>query len=237
MATTNASRKPITLVSIIVAALAAFGLALSPQVTDLLDSVLGEDATAAEVHSPISVDYDQARSLVSTLQVNDTPHADGYDQDAFTYWSDTDGNGCDARNDILARDLTEVVTREDDCTVQTGTLADPFTGNTIDFERGPSTSGAVQIDHVVSRSDAWKHGAWAWSDDQREIFANDPANLLAVDGPSNGSKSDKSADQWLPTNPNAACLVAGIQVTVKDTYDLSVTSAEQKALAQALADC
>jgi hypothetical protein len=45
------------------------------------------------------------------------------------------------------------------CTVLTGTLLDPYTGSTIAFHRGASTSNSVQIDHVVALSDAWQTGA------------------------------------------------------------------------------
>ena len=83
---------------------------------------------------------------------------------------------------------TSVTTDPDDsCIVLSGTLDDPYTGEVITFERGEHSS-AVQIDHVVALSDAWQKGAQQWSAETREQFANDPANLLAVDGPANQQK-------------------------------------------------
>ena len=72
-----------------------------------------------------------------------------------------DRNGCDTRNDILARDLEGETFKPGtrDCVVLTGTLDDPYTATTIAFERGNATSSAVQIDHVVALSDAWQKGA------------------------------------------------------------------------------
>ncbi len=56
------------------------------------------------------------------------------------------------RNDILRRDLTDLTFKDGSksCSVQTGTLRDPYTNKTIAFTRGQDTSSAVQIDHVIS---------------------------------------------------------------------------------------
>ena len=115
-------------------------------------------------------------------------------------WEDVDGDGCDTRNEILARDLTDVdYSRAEgvqdrgqgvgqgasscpDATVWFGTLRDPYTGSTIAFQRGKGTSEAVQIDHVIPLNYLYAHGAWAWDDRTRLLVANDPLNLLAVDG-------------------------------------------------------
>lgn len=163
-----------------------------------------------------------------------------YDRDQFgARWADVDRNGCDTRNDILARDLTEVRWREGthQCVVERGTLADPYTGQQIRFQRGEKTSPAVQIDHVVALANAWESGADRWSDEQREQFANDPLNLLAVDGPANQQKGAASADRWLPPNPFFHCEYAARQVAVKQKWDLAVTEAERSALARILVSC
>ena len=127
----------------------------------------------------------------------------GYDRDQYgPAWKDVDRNGCDTRNDILRRDLTAIVLKPStqDCVVATGTLQDPYSGRAIDFVRGQETSSAVQIDHVVALSDSWQKGAQAWDATRREAFANDPLNLLAVDGPLNMQKGDGDAATWLPPN-------------------------------------
>lgn len=122
-------------------------------------------------------------------------------------WKDPDRNGCDARNDVLARDLTAVTFKPGthDCVVLTGTLADPYTGQTLAFVRGHITSMTVQIDHIVPLGWAWQHGAATWTADQRLVFANDPSNLLAVSGPANESKSDKGPGEWMPANTAYRC--------------------------------
>lgn len=160
-----------------------------------------------------------------------------YDREAlFGGWIDADGDCEDTRNEVLARDLTGV-TSDNGCTVETGTLADPYTGTTIDFVRGVTTSGAVQVDHVVSVGNAWVTGARRLSQAERVAFYNDPLNLLAVDGPSNGAKSDEDASGWLPPDEAFACDMVAVQIAVKTKYALWVTAPEKNAMAEVLSTC
>ena len=151
---------------------------------------------------------------------------------------DVDRNGCDTRNDMLKRDLTAITyTNSVPCKVQSGTLADPYTGTTISFLRGSATSSAVQIDHVVALSDAWQKGAQQLTTEQRTAFANDPLNLQSTDGPTNMKKGDGDAATWLPPNKGFRCEYVARQISVKATYSLWVTQAEHDAMARILADC
>lgn len=144
--------------------------------------------------------------------------------------------GCDTRNDILKRDLTNIVTNEK-CQVVSGTLNDPYTGSVIAFERGEASSSDVQIDHVVALSDAWQKGAQQLSPAQRETLANDPLELLAVDGVANQQKSDGDAATWLPSNKSFRCQYVARQVAVKKKYALWVTAAEKDAITGVLSTC
>ena len=169
----------------------------------------------------------------------------GYSRGLFGQaWTDdvsVDGghNGCDTRNDVLKRDLTDMTfkPRTRDCVVLTGTLKDAYTGKTIAFQRGSSTSSAVQIDHVVALSDAWQKGAQQLSTAERTDFANDPRNLQAVDGPTNQRKSDGDAATWLPPNRSYRCTYVSRQIEVKSAYRLWVTAAEKTAMQRILGTC
>lgn len=141
------------------------------------------------------------------------------------------------RNDILARDLTNVVYQKgSDCVVASGTLNDPYSGKVISFVRGPNSS-AVQIDHRVALSNAWQTGAAYWTADKRLQFANDPINLVAADGPLNMAKGDGDAATWLPPNKAYRCTYVTDQIAVKAKYALWVTQAEKDAMAGILATC
>lgn len=155
----------------------------------------------------------------------------GYDRDLFPHWSDGDGNGCDARNDILQRDLTNITLRPGDtCIVERGTLSDPYTGEVVPFTRGVETSGAVQIDHIVPLAVAWTGGADAWNPTEREAFANDPLNLQAVDGRANSAKGKRLPSEWMPANTAVHCIYLAQMTIVLKTYDLAVTPIDQDAI-------
>lgn len=175
-----------------------------------------------------------AISVLKTIQVKGRAPKTGYHRALFG-----DGWGkigsCDARNYILIRDLkNETFRQSPNCTVATGQLLDPYTNRTINFVRGVSTSSQVQIDHVVSLSDAWQKGAQKLNFATRTAFANDPLNLLAVDGPTNASKSDSDAASWLPPNRNYWCPFVARQVAVKAKYKLWMTSAEKNRISEIL---
>ncbi|MFD6176307.1 MULTISPECIES: GmrSD restriction endonuclease domain-containing protein [unclassified Isoptericola] len=181
-----------------------------------------------------------ALAALDTLPVKGRAPKTGYTRDQFgPAWADVDHNGCDTRNDILARDLRRTVTDPGthDCIVLSGVLADPYTGRTIDFRRGQTTSTAVQIDHVVALSDAWQKGAQQLDGEVRRRLANDPLNLLAADGPTNAGKGDGDAATWLPPSKAFRCQYVARQVAVKQAYALWVTQAEHDAIESVLARC
>ncbi|THG30782.1 GmrSD restriction endonuclease domain-containing protein [Naasia lichenicola] len=179
-----------------------------------------------------------AIDLLGTIAIKGRAPKTGYARTAQfgTAWLDVDRNGCDTRNDILARDLADEVL-EGPCKVMSGTLLDPYTAKTISFLRGNTTSTLVQIDHVVPLMDAWQKGAQQLTYEQRVTFANDPLNLLAVDGPSNSSKGAGDAATWLPKNTSFRCAYVARQVAVKATYGLWMTQAEHDAIAKILGSC
>jgi hypothetical protein len=176
--------------------------------------------------------------VLATLPVKGRAPKTGYSRDQFgPAWADVDRNGCDTRNDVLNRDLTSRSWRPGthDCVVVLGVLADPYTARTIEFAKARASE--VQIDHVVALGDAWQTGAQSLPVDVRRQLANDPLNLLAVDGSANGSKSDSDAASWLPPNKAYRCSYVARQVAVKARYRLWVTRAERDAIASVLASC
>ncbi len=191
---------------------------------------------ASPVAPPPSTSGDAAAAL-ETLPVKGRAPKTGYARSQFgDGWTDTDGNGCDTRNDILRRDLVDQRTSSR-CVVSAGVLNDPYSGAVVQFLRGKTTSDDVQIDHVVSLADAWQKGAQQASRPSREAFANDPLNLLAVRGDLNLQKGDGDAATWLPPLRVYRCAFVARQVAVKAKYSLWVTSAEHDAIAGILTNC
>lgn len=176
-----------------------------------------------------------AADALSQLAVKGRAPKTGYSRTQFGNGWRTSGL-CDTRNIILHRDMPGA-TVDDQCHVTKGTLNDPYTGTTITFTRGDTTSAAVQIDHVVALGDAWQKGAQQLSASNRENLANDPLELLAVDGPANQQKSDADAATWLPSNKAFRCQYVARQIAVKAKYKLWVTTAEKDAMTTVLATC
>lgn len=217
------------------------------QITGLLVIVLSAVAVwAAQLSqptlTPLSPELQQhyfgsstAMEELGKLAVKGRAPKTGYSRKQFgDGWGEIDG--CSVREVILARDLTDEKTDEK-CRIQSGVLADPYTGKTIHFQRGAKTSQLVQIDHVVALSDAWQKGAQQLTAEQRVQLANDPLNLLAVDGPANQAKSDADAATWLPPHKPFHCQYVARQVAVKRKYQLWVTEAEKEAMTRILLSC
>ena len=227
-ATANKSsqtRKTVQLVLVAVAALVLIG--------NFVVKSLGDDVAPAEGAQG------SALATLDSLTVQDAATRDGYDResDFGSAWKDVDQNGCDTRNDMLQRDLENFeFSPGETCEVASGTLDDPYTGQTIAFKRGKN-SGDVQIDHVVALMNAWTTGAADWDKDKRVQIANDPLNLIASDGPANMGKGAKDASEWLPENQAYRCEYVARQIAVKAKYELWVTPAEHDAMEDVLTSC
>lgn len=124
---------------------------------------------------------------------------------------------------------------ENTCTISSGLLHDPYTGTDIFYSK--EAASKVQIDHVVALSDAWQKGAQNLSSTQRVQLANDPLELLAVDGAANQQKSDGDAATWLPKNKAFRCEYVARQIAVKTKYLLWVTQSEKDAIVSVLQSC
>ena len=196
------------------------------------------EPTATEAAPDIPARPGSAMKALNRLKVREMTSGAGYNRNRKfgEAWIDVDGNGCDTRNDILARDFARV-TRTDGCIVYAGVIRDKYTGKRIRFTRGQGTSLAVQVDHVVALHNAWMTGAHKLSYEMRVALANDPLNLQAVDGPTNGRKSDSDASWWLPPRLGYQCKYVARQISVKRAYRLWVTPDEKIAMQAVLTTC
>jgi hypothetical protein len=177
-----------------------------------------------------------ALAALNNLEVKGRAAKTGYARSQFPHWSDPDRNGCDARNDTLKRDLTNITYKVGtrDCKVIAGQLLDPFSGKVITFS---TTKVVIDIDHVVALSNAWQTGAAYFDKNKRSQIANDPLNLLAVDSKLNRQKGDGDAATWLPPSKAFRCEYVARQVAVKAKYGLWVTQPEKVAIDKILSTC
>ncbi len=209
------------------------GRAVSP-----LDDPDGTKPGLAAITS--DADKARARALIQRVATKGRGPKTGYSRAQFGYaWMDSAPgvpyahNGCDTRNDVLKRDGTDLRFRDgSDCVLMSLTLDDPYTGKIIHWTKAKATT--IQIDHVMPLSYDWQMGAAQWTKDKREDIANDPLNLLPVDGPSNEAKSDSGAASWLPPSRVIRCSYSVRIAQVSLKYQLPVTSADKQAM---LAQC
>ncbi|WP_067566684.1 HNH endonuclease family protein [Nocardia acidivorans] len=186
-------------------------------------------------------DAQRARGDLDRLTIAWNRNWESYDRTAFgPGWSGRGGepvlaDGCTAREDVLKRDLTEVrLADSNSCTVRSGVLMDPYTGQRLPYDRFAASE--IEIDHVVALGDAWRSGASEWTSEQRERFANDVGNLLAVQKQANQDKGSKTPDQWRPRTAYW-CDYARRWVAIKSRWALTVQATEKSALADMLGSC
>ncbi|UEJ81817.1 DUF1524 domain-containing protein [Brachybacterium halotolerans subsp. kimchii] len=213
----------------------------TPSASTTPDASTAANTTTAQSTSPsasATPDASTALGMLETLEVKGRAPKTGYDRDLFGWRDDVDHNGCDTRNDVLRRDLSDVVLKHgtDGCVVLSGTLSpSPYSGDDVAFDQQDDNS--LDIDHLVALSDAWQTGASGWDEETRHAFANDPLNLVAVESGLNRKKGDGDAATWLPPRKAYRCEYVARQIAVKAEYDLWVKPAEKDAMRAVLEGC
>ncbi|KAG8929022.1 hypothetical protein FRC02_006115 [Tulasnella sp. 418] len=107
-----------------------------------------------------------------------------------------------------------------------GSWTSPWDGQT--FKKAHSC--IMEIDHILSLKEAWTCGACNWSQDEREDFAIDIANLVPVYMKANRGKSAAGFPTWEPWVDRERCNFAKKWLAIKHKWELSVTQAEFNAL-------
>jgi hypothetical protein len=163
----------------------------------------------------------------------DGPQSPTYTRDQFgSGWTDPDHNGCDARQDAVARATTNRV-YDGKCRIVVADVFDRYTGRTY---RQAKTS-TFDIDHIVAEHDAWLSGAYTWTRARRIAFANDPADLVLTTASANRSKGDQDPSQWAPASHDGACFYARTYRAIKLRWRLHTTAAQRAAIRHTLATC
>lgn len=166
--------------------------------------------------------------LLAELTVAVAHSTDDYDRDDWRHWVDDDGDCQDTRVEVLIEESTiEPTLTADGCRVTAGRWLDPFTGTVV------TDPSRLDIDHLVPLANAHVSGAWEWTDERRESFANDlvhPDALIAVTASANRSKGARGPEAWLPPSASFWCTYGTSWAEVKIRWGLRVTAAEHDAL-------
>ena len=205
------------------------------------------DAKRISIYTPISTHFlaDVFGYFTATTQ-GANPALDGliiapkntsaaYDRNTWQHWIDADNDCQDTRTEVLIAEATGPITLSPNgCTVTAGTWIDPYTGTTW------TQPSDLDVDHVVPLKNAHDSGGWTWGTDQKRLYANDltyELHLIAVEDNLNQSKGDKGPEAWQPPLASYRCAYATEWVTIKRTWQLTVTQAEYDALAQMISTC
>ena len=174
-----------------------------------------------------------ATTLLSSIRIG-PEYTAGYDRELFPHWKDLDGDGCDARENVLIRDSLVKATVGSGCKVIAGKWVSPYDGATW------TNPTDIDIDHVVALNEAWQSGAYAWTTQQRTLYANDLTDsrtLMAVTDSVNQAKSDKDPSEWLPPLASYRCTYLSNWVAVKVRWSLRMDQVEYDAVKAGLAGC
>lgn len=164
-----------------------------------------------------------AMALLQNIRVENERGA-GYVRALFEHWRDIDGDGCDAREQVLKRDSVTLPQVDPyKCKVIAGDWVSPYDGARW------SDPTDIDIDHVVALKEAWDSGAWAWSAATRNAYANDTTDrrtLLAVTDRVNQQKSDRDPSNWVPPLKSYVCTYLGNWISIKARWNLSMDQSE-----------
>lgn len=159
--------------------------------------------------------------------------AQDYDRDEWGGWQDYDRDCLNTRHELLqAQSLVEVTyTSDSGCYVATGAWQGPFTGQVY------TQASQVEVDHVIALRYAHEHGGAGWSALLKKVFANDPENLLIVDGGENSSKGWQGPSGYMPPNEGYHCEYARRWLHLVRKYELDIPSADRLAITGVMNGC
>ncbi len=216
-------------------AVGAVGLVAASGVAGYALKTVTIPTTAAEPTYEITYyQLRKAKQFLSELPVRaDAEITPEYDVNGFVSddWKDTNDSGCPTRYDVLVGSMKSATGNTKKCEIYSGRLFDYYTGKIVTYKSG------IDIDHVVSKKNAWDSGGYAWDEKMWEDYANDEKRvLLATSASANRSKGDRDAADWLPENEDFWCRYVVKQIEIKHYYDLSVRQPEKERMEEVLAN-
>ena len=161
-----------------------------------------------------------------------------YDRDEWGRWSDADGDCQDTRQEVL---IAESLVLGDLSGATGNAESHPASGLERSLERrstSPGTSGHRPPRAAGKRAQVRR--ARAWPAERKRAYYNsldDADHLIAVTASANRSKGARGPEEWRPADESYWCEYAQDWVRIKQTWSLTVTSAEAQALEEMLGRC
>ena len=172
----------------------------------------------------------QPLDTLNALAVDDNQSSSGYDRDSFGFrTTDVDGNGCDVRDDVLARDLTDITYKyAGSCVVESGTLGRSIHRPDHPFRTWPRhqrQSADRPCGGPLGSALAIRCATGPLPNAMNSAMTLQPAGRRRPGQSGEGVRLP--AAYWLPTNADYRCDYVARQIGVKDKYQLTVTSQER----------
>lgn len=188
---------------------------------------------------------------------NDSEELTPFNEEDWNYWISNKDKECwNTREQVLSRDVKpgsalyldkhlERSEMKDACTMgrieiikdmrtinteNSGEWICPYTGATI------TSPSDLVIDHIVPLSYAYEHGGDDWSAEEKELFANDLDNLLAVSIKGKKEKDSKGLAKYSPYT-SYRCQYTKNVISILHKYNLDITEAHHKTLEKASRMC
>jgi hypothetical protein len=156
----------------------------------------------------------------------------GYNRALFKHWIDNDKNGCDTRAEVLISEAVVKPKVDKKCKISGGKWLSKYDNKSV------TNASQLDVDHLVPLAEAWRSGAWAWTPQQRQDFANDLSDkraLIAVTLSTNRSKGDKDISDWVPKVDT--CGYVQNWIAIKIRYSLTYDAREAKSLSSYFETC
>ena len=161
--------------------------------------------------------------LIALLWASAALAAPSYNRDYFGGgWLDLDTDGRDTRQEAVEQGM------------RFGVWVDPYSCEVVSNPLSLPINGDFDLDHIIPLKWAWEHGAWQWTQDEREAFANDPDNLFLVSASANRSKGAQGPSEWLPANVAFWPEYVEKWHMLIDKYALELPEADRQTLSRAL---
>ena len=171
------------------------------------------------------------RDLLALARVEPESEHGSYDREAWRHWGPGEyDDGLNVRHEVLdAHSLCS--TARSASRVLSGCWLSLYDDGYTE------SSGDLHIDHIVALAEAHQSGGWAWTAEEREVFANWAGNLLPVSAAVNEAKSAHDPAQWMPPDGSVHCSYLVHWMAVKVAWDLSLDAAEHAAVQDRFEDC
>ena len=194
-------------------------------------------------NNSLSIPKEEIEIMLESLEIRELDTNINYNRSDWKHWSSTQSNCWNTREEImyqqavknsiklLDRKKSPTNNKKIACYIESGKWYSPY--DDIDIDK-PSK---VDVDHTYPLGRAAAMGGDKLTKKEKEAFANDSDNLVAISQRSNRSKGAKGPGEWMPENKDSWCAYSKIYINISNRYKLGITQADKEALIKGLSTC